>query len=449
MNRWIVLLLIMLLASCSTGSEPEPDIAPISVNASLPTSMQKDALQSVYLRFSHPDRISGNVSFSVDGKTQFTRNLTNVAAWDTTFTPQLLESASDLDADDSATLQYSLVSSSEIPQRADATKIMQLTQSPHFEGVIPVVNIHTGEGMDGHLTDQDSGRVFEIDGGEVYISRNQEITKSQLRAGLEVLMQAPGYVPLRDVIELRSNKMDTLLAVPERTENFDFSEYVGNLHEQTKVINNQTTNTGNLVIWSYPKFSTIDLYVANRSVYDVGPEGRQRFDTDNEKLWPSQGFVDDIVELRDLTAPLLEKYFGIGVETYIQSRDTDVEFPIGFPENSFITGSMKDAPYDISQNTFQEGSVIESALMLQQVYEATGPDFEEIFRGTCYDFLQSVLGTLENPRSLCTDTSLSKRAEPVFRMNGTFGPDSGWYMNVSLTGKDGERVTEAWYDVNQ
>jgi hypothetical protein len=441
--------LASLLIGCSGSTEPEPDIDRIAVNAILPETMQKDGLEPLYISFRHADGMSGTVSFEVAGNEQFSRALDDVVAWDTTFTPRLLGAAADIDRDDTASLSYSLRSNSEVPQQANRTETMKLAQSPFFEGVIPVVDIHTGDVMDGYLTDQDTKTVFEIMGGEVYIPREQEITKSQLREGLEVLMQAPGYVPLRDVIELRSGKMDTLLAVPQRTENFDFSEYVGNLHEiQEPDQDGVFQPTGNFGIWSYPQFSTIDLYIADRSVYDFGPEGLQRFDTDNQKLWPSQGFVDDVLELSDLTAPLLEKYFGIDFDTYVQSRDADVEFPIGYPENSMIVGSFKDGPYDISQNTSVDEGAIHWTHMFQQVYESTGPDFQEWFEGTCFDFLQSVLGTVENPRSLCLDTGLSDRAEPVFRMNGTFGSDSGWYSNLSLTGKDGERVTQAWYDTN-
>lgn len=66
--------------------------------------------------------------------------------------------------------------------------------------------------------------------------------------------------------------MDTLLAIPEKTENFDFSEYVSNLHDQQKPDQDGVFQpTGNFTIWSYSKFSTIDLYSIDRSVYDIGP----------------------------------------------------------------------------------------------------------------------------------------------------------------------------------
>lgn len=442
----------LAFAACNENpAEPEPEPDPVAVSIDAPEQMYKDDLKPIAIKMSHPDGISGTVRYTIDGQDLFNKQL-NAQRWDTTFTPTLPTESNDLDRDSWSRVVYDVESKSEIPSSAGAAVSIPLDASPWYDGELGLADVlNTRSVNGGSVTLQHDGTVLDIVDGAALIPRSKRVAKEDLEQGIEYLVQADGFVPLRNVARLNQGELEEAKLIPFQTENFDFETYRALiLQDQKRPDENGVYQfTGNSIIWAYPKNKEIKLYIADRSVWEDRGSGVGRYDTDNSKLWPSTGYVEDVERIRDLTAPFLEEVAGISFVTYMQSQDDDQFVGVGIASGSLNVGSWNDGPYDISRGTSHDFGLIDWTSMLQKVTAENGPAFESLFQGTCFDFLQSLLGTPENPRYLCGDDGLTSSAKPVFRINYTFGADAGWYRDQKLIGSNAETVSDVWYVHNE
>ncbi|NBC65230.1 MAG: hypothetical protein GVY07_06135 [Bacteroidetes bacterium] len=436
MNRWLNLLIIIggLLAGCSTSSDSTPEEVPnISVNANLPDSMVKDDLESIYISFGHPDGLTGEIAFDVNTANQFTKQLNGEALWDTTFTPELIGSASDLDATSSAVLTYDVQSNSEVPETVSGSRPLQLEESPYFGGPLNVSNVVTGEVVDGHMTIQDGPITLDITNGKVQIPRELQLLKDELIDGIEAVFEADGYVPHREPVQQVGSDLQSIQLIPRKGGGFDFDLFLTFLRED---------ENGNKIIHQYLKNSTLETHILDQGVYRR-PSGFEFTNTTDKNLVPSDEFVSSTLDLLEYLAPLLQEVAGIDLQTYIQSKDEGTTDE--FVRNGFTVGSWEDAPYDITRASTAENGRILHSRMMQQVFDGSGPDDRPWRGGVCVDGLQSMIYSPENPRALCSDDGPTAMATPVLTVNYTFNGLDGFYKNLDLIGRNGQSITEAWY----
>ena len=439
------IILALFLAACNESvSEADRPPPPITVQINAPESMYKDDLKPITIHLQHPDGLQGTVRYVIDGEESFNKQL-STSRWDTTFTPTLPAGSQDLDSDSWSQLSYDVQSRSENPVSARSSQSIPLQESQWYQGELPLKDVFGQASVSsGAVTLQGNNTVLAIQNNAAIIPREARVAKEDLREGIEYLVQANGFIPSRGVTTLNQELQEAKL-IPEQAENFDFKTYKELvLQEQQKPDETgHFQKTGNYIIWAYPKNTEIDLNVIDQGVFQRVDGVLQLIETTNELLFPSKGYISDVLLMRDLTAPFLEELANITFNTYIQS-EVEKDFPIGFPTGTMTIGSWNNGPYDISQNTSETFGKINWTYMLQKVTADNGPRFEKWFGGTCFDFLQSVLGTPENPRILCGDEGLTSLAKPVFQVNYSFSPDDGWYNNLELTGANGETVTQAW-----
>ena len=206
----------------------------------------------------------------------------------------------------------------------------------------------------------------------------------------------------------------------------------------------QEDENGNDIIHRFERGTTLDVYLADMSVYRVLEDGLQRTETDDPLLRMTDEFKQDYLALHEFYAPILEEVGGLDVKLYIES-ETEEEFPIGFPDNSFLVGSEEDAPFDVTQSSGVDSGRIISSDMFQQVFEGKGADERNWFTGVCHDTFQSLIYSPENPRAMCGENDVTGLAKPVLKVNSSFKPLDGYYRDLNLTGKDGQSVSQAWY----
>ncbi|MCG2587104.1 hypothetical protein [Rhodohalobacter sulfatireducens] len=435
MNRWLTLLIIILLfAGCSTSSDSEPEEIPnISVNANLPDSMIKDDLESIYVSFAHPDGLSGEVAFDVNVENQFTKQLSGETLWDTTFTPQLLGNASDLDATSSAVLTYDVQSNSEVPKTVSGSRPLQLIESPYFEGPLSVSNVVTGEAVDGHMTIQEGPITLDITNGQAQIPRELDLLKDEFDDGIEAVFEADGYVTHREPLQRAGSDLQSIQLIPRKGDGFDFDLFLTFLRED---------ENGNKIIHQFQKEEVLETHILDQGVYRR-PGQFEFSNTTDPNLVPSDEFVAHSVDLMEYLTPLLKDVAGIDVVTYVQSQDEKTTSE--FVRNGFTIGSWEDAPYDITQGSAADDGRIVFSYMMQQVFDGSGARVPDYYRGVCFDTMQSFIFSPENPRAMCGENDVTALATPVLTVNYTFGPLDGLYQNLDLTGKDGQSITEVWY----
>ena len=442
-HRFNNLLFIVLLAaygcSPSTGGD-EPVTPDIRERVTAPAQMPKDDLERMSVSFSHPDGLFGTLSYDVDMQEQFSRSFDGQQTrFDTTWTPDLAltENAANLDARTTSTINWDLRSGSEDVQTARGAKSVELTPSPYFAGAIPVSNILDGSGVDGYITFQDDFETLEVVAGQAQITRGMKLEKEALEDGRQVLFESPGYVNHNQSVKLLGNVIDEIKVIPQQQGAYDFAQ-------QLEVM--QEDENGNDIIHRFERGTTLDVYLADMSVYRVLEDGLQRTETDDPTLRPGQQFIDDFLALHQFYAPILEEVGGLDVKLYVESQ-TEEEFPIGFPDNSFLVGSEEDAPFNITQfSRVQNGKILLSH-MTQQVFAGIGSRTPDFTRGVCLDGFQSLLYSPENPQNLCKwgVGTPSDVAAPVLTINYSFKPLDGYYRDLNLTGKDGQSVSQAWY----
>jgi hypothetical protein len=398
--------------------------------------MPKDDLERMSMSFSHPDGLFGTLSYDVDMQEQFSRSFDGQTRFDTTWAPDLAltENAANLDVRTSSTINWDLRSGSEDVQTARGAKTVELNASPYFAGAIPVSNILDGSGVDGYITFQDDFETLEVVAGQAQITRGMKLEKEALEDGRRVLFESPGYVNHNQSVKLLGDVIEEINVIPQQQGAYDFAKQLEYMRED---------ENGNDIIHRFERGTTLDVYLADESVYRVLEDGLQRTETNDPLLRMTDEFRQDYLALHEFYAPILEEVGGLDVKLYMES-ETEEDFPVGFPDNSFVIGGREDAPFDVTRaSNVDAGRIIFSA-MFQQVFEGKGAEEQHWFTIVCYDTFQSLIYSPENPRAMCGENDVTALAKPVLKVNSSFKHLDGYYRDLNLTGKDGQSVSQAW-----
>jgi len=445
MIRWQTLLIIIgLLVGCSTSSDSEPEEIPnISVNANLPDSMVKDDLESIYISFDHPDGLSGEVSFDVNVTNQFTKQLNREVLWDTTFTPQLLGDASDLDATSSAVLTYDLSSLSSEPTSASGSRSLQLLESPYVGNVtINFYDAVTRQPISGSVTDQATEQSYDVVNGQWEILRSDKIRKDVLAEGLEIAIESEGRLPTVDVAvgEGRDH-----FVIPYNAENFSAEQYFKFLHGFPLYMDREE----DIMTHSYPMNSTITVYVADRSTYvSDDNSGLERMATDDETLWMAEGFRDDMLYAIGQVKDVVPSNNDLGFETFIKSQ-SDFEFPLGFPDGTYTISSSPDNVNAVDNAHQSVEGITKFGFTFQRVIPGEGPPLKESKYIACQEVVETVAGlnTSDNPAVLCNEVlygGMTPVGKVMSAVDLTFPGGSSWNRSISVTGVGGNDLNPYW-----
>jgi hypothetical protein len=425
MNRWNLVIIGLLLVSCSTSSEPDPEPKDIFFDVR-GGPFPYDVPEDVQIIASHPDGFAdANIEVYLNDTKLFEKNEQSIGTrFDTTFTPQA-------QGPGQLRVEYFLQSNADVPS-VQGNEIIQIQDTPFAQTVIEFYDAVTREPITGTVTDQETEKSYDIVNGEWEILRSDRIRKDVLAEGLEIAIESEGRLPTLDqaIGEEREHYQ-----IPWSAPNFSAEEMFEFMHAFPVYMNRPDDR----MTHGYPMNSTITAYIVDRSTFNyIEGDGSVRESTDNDNLYMTSTFKNNVLAMLDRFKGLIPPNNDLSLDIYVESQ-SDFEFPERFPEGSLTASSTPDSPFGVAQLTAQTEGVIDFTYMLQKVSPETGAVFEGSVYIACQEVVESLaaLNTSDNAAILCDNDGPTPKAKPMSYASLSLPPGSSWNYTTTATGEEG------------